>query len=558
MKLVTAAEMRTIEDRAEAAGVDKATLMENAGLAVAQELWMQLGSLEDRRICVLVGPGNNGGDGLVAARHLHEWGAQVRCYALRPRDDGQWQRTIEAGVACGSVAEDENFEALDAVLQGSEAIIDALLGTGSNRPIDGDLAEILRRLAAIRDRTVRPKLIAVDLPTGLDADSGRLDPFAVAADETVTFHAAKVGLYVQPGAAAAGDVQTIEIGVPAGLDDDIRTEVIERRAMKALLPDRPADAHKGTAGTLLVVAGSANYPGAAILAASAAYRAGAGLVTLAAPAGFIHQIAGAMPEVTLLPLPDDAHPGAAGPTALRLVTEALKSADALAIGCGLGVDPATADFIRTLITRDEIASLNGVVLDADALNHLAEQENWWRSIPSGRAPFNGAPNLVLTPHPGEMSRLTNIPTEDLQAQRLTLARDRAAEWGTTVVLKGANTVVAAPDGRAAVSQAAEPALATAGTGDVLTGAIGALLAQGASPFDAAQLAVYLHAEAGRRSARSRGTHGTTATDIRNELPLTLRSLSGEEPIEAPALPFAAPEGAQPAAGLESLFGTLQS
>ena len=554
MKLVTAAEMRTIEDRAEAAGVDKATLMENAGLAVAQELWMQLGSLEDRRICVLVGPGNNGGDGLVAARHLHEWGAQVRCYALRPRDDGQWQRTIEAGVACGSVAEDENFEALDAVLQGSEAIIDALLGTGSNRPIDGDLAEILRRLAAIRDRTVRPKLIAVDLPTGLDADSGRLDPLAVAADETVTFHAAKVGLYVQPGAAAAGNIQTIEIGVPAGLDDDIRTEVIERRTMKALLPDRPADAHKGTAGTLLVVAGSASYPGAAILAASAAYRAGAGLVTLAAPAGFIHQIAGAMPEVTLLPLPDDAHPGAVGPAAMNLLLDAIQTADALAIGCGLGLAPATGELVANLLNEQALADLQGVVVDADALNHLAEQDNWWRSVPSDSAPSN----LVLTPHPGEMSRLTNISTEDLQAQRLTLARDRAADWKATVVLKGANTVVAAPDGRAAVSQAAEPALATAGTGDVLTGAIGALLAQGTSPFDAAQLAVYLHAEAGRRAARSRGTHGTTATDIRNELPLTLRSLSGEEPIEAPALPFAAPEGAQPAAGLESLFGTLQS
>ena len=554
MKLVTAAEMRTIEDRAEAAGVGKATLMENAGLAVAQELWMQLGSLEDRRICVLVGPGNNGGDGLVAARHLHEWGAQVRCYALRPRGDEQWRRTVEAGVACGSVAEDENFEALEAVLQGSEAIIDALLGTGSNRPIEGDLAEILRRLAAIRDRTVRPKLIAVDLPTGLDADSGRLDPLAVAADETVTFHAAKVGLYVQPGAAAAGNVQTIEIGVPAGLDDDIRTEVIERRAMKALLPDRPADAHKGTAGTLLVVAGSANYPGAAILAASAAYRAGAGLVTLAAPASFIHQIAGAMPEVTLLPLPDDAHPGAAGPAAMSLLRDAIQTADALAIGCGLGLAPATGELVANLLGEAALADLQGVVVDADALNHLADQDDWWRNAPSNRAPSN----LVLTPHPGEMSRLTDIPTEDLQAQRLTLARDRAAEWNATVVLKGANTVVTAPDGRAAVSQAAEPALATAGTGDVLTSAIGALLAQGLSPFNAAQLAVHLHADAGRRSARSRGTHGATATDIRDNLPLALRSLSGEEPIESPTLPFAGLEGPQPATGLESLFGTPPS
>ena len=549
MKLVTAAEMRMIEERAAAAGVDAGTLMENAGLAVAQELWMQLGSLEDRRIAVLVGPGNNGGDGLVAARHLHDWGAQVRCYALRPRGDMQWRRTVEAGVACGSVAEDRDFEALEAVLGGSEAIIDALLGTGANREIDGDLAEILTRLAAARDRTVRPKLIAVDLPSGLHADSGRLDPLAVAADETVTFHAGKVGLFVQPGAAAAGDVQVIEIGVPAGLDDDIRTEVLERRDAKALLPPRPPDAHKGTCGTLLVVAGSARYPGAAILAASAGYRAGAGLVALAAPAAIIHHIAGAMPEVTLLPLPDADHPGVVGPAALDLVAEALKSADALAVGCGLGMDPATADFIRALIARAELANLNGAVLDADALNHLAEQGDWWESAPS---------NVVLTPHPGEMSRLTEMPTDELQQQRLTLARDRAADWNATVVLKGANTIAAAPDGRAKVSRSAEPALATAGTGDVLTGAIGALLAQGATPFDAASLAVYLHADAGRRSARRQGTHGATATDIRDDLPKALRSLSGEEPIEAPALPFPSPEAGQLGGGLESLLGAPPS
>lgn len=558
MKLVTVAEMRMIEDRAEDAGVSKSTLMENAGLAVAQELWMQLGSLEDRRICVLVGPGNNGGDGLVAARHLHEWGAQVRCYALCPRDDEQWRRAVDAGVACGSVAEDENFEALEAVLQGSEAIIDALLGTGSNRPIEGDLAEIMARLAAIRDRTVPPKLIAADLPTGLDADSGRLDPLAVAADETVTFHAAKIGLYVQPGASAAGDVQTIEIGVPAGLDDDIRTDVIERRAMKTLLPARPPDAHKGTAGTLLVVAGSASYPGAAVLAASAAYRAGAGLVTLAAPASFIYQLAGAMPEVTLLPLPDADHPGAIGPSAVPLVLDALEAADALAIGCGLGSSDATGEFVANLfshigathfvLSRIGSARLNGIVVDADALNHLSRRPDWNTYAPPD-------PNLILTPHPGEMSRLTGIATEELQARRLTLARDRAADWNATIVLKGANTVIAAPDGRAAVSQAAEPALATAGTGDVLTGAIGALLAQGASPFNAAQLAVYLHAEAGRRAARTQGTHATTATDIREHLAKALRSLSGEEPIETPTLPFGGSEGPQmPSGGLESLFG----
>ena len=239
MKLLTSEEMRELEQRAEAAGVSTDTLMENAGLAVAQEIWMQLGSLEDRRIAVLVGPGNNGGDGLVAARHLHEWGAQVRVYALRERSDAQWKQTVEQGVPCGAATDDENFEALEALLSGAEAIIDALLGTGSSRPIAGDLAEIMQRLAAVRSRTVKPKLVAVDLPTGLDADSGRLDPLAVAADETVTFHAPKVGLYMQPGAGAAGSVQQVEIGIPPGLDEDLQTEVLERRAAKSLLPARP-------------------------------------------------------------------------------------------------------------------------------------------------------------------------------------------------------------------------------------------------------------------------------------------------------------------------------
>ena len=193
MKLVTSAQMRTLEERAVEAGVDLEQLMENAGLNVAQEVWMQLGHVEERRIVVLVGPGNNGGDGLVAARHLAEWGAAVRCYALAARDDAQWEATVAANIPCGSVADDDGFEALDAVLEGAEVVIDALLGTGQGRAVEGDLAEILRRLAAARGRSVPPKLIAVDLPTGLDADSGRADPLTVAPNGTVTFQYPKVG-----------------------------------------------------------------------------------------------------------------------------------------------------------------------------------------------------------------------------------------------------------------------------------------------------------------------------------------------------------------------------
>ena len=554
MKLLTAAEMRGLEERAAAAGAPADALMEQAGLAVAQEAWMQLGSLEDRRIVVLVGPGNNGGDALVAARHLAEWGAQVRCYALRPRGDAHWRAAIEAGAACGAVEEDEDFAALDALFAGAEMVIDGLLGTGSSRSIDGDLAEIMRRLGAARARTVPPKLIAVDLPTGVDADSGRVDPLAAAADETVTFHAPKVGLYLQPGASLAGSVQAVEIGIPAGLDEQLGTELLERRAARALLPARAPDAHKGTHGTLLIVAGSLRYPGAAILAANAAYRAGAGLVTVAAPASLVGSMVAAAPEATWLPLPEGGHPGAVGPAALPLLHEALESASALAVGCGLGLHPASAELVHRLLADPALADLPGVVVDADALNHLAAGPGWSAAAP-----------LVLTPHPGEMARLTGRSSGEVQAARLDLARRSAAEWGATVLLKGANTVIAAADGRARVSEIAQPALATAGTGDVLTGAVGALLAQGLAPFDAAALAVYLHAEAGNRAMRSHGTIGVTAGDVAAQLALASRSLAGEEPIEAPALGGGLgfggggmEQGLGAGGGLESLFGAPDS
>ena len=526
MKLLTSAEMRELEQRAEAAGVSTDTLMENAGLAVAQEIWMQLGSLEDRRIAVLVGPGNNGGDGLVAARHLHEWGAQVRVYALREREDLQWTQTLELGVPCGTVAEDENFEALEGLLAGAEAIVDALLGTGSSRPISGDLAGIMERLAVVRSKTVKPKLVAVDLPSGLDADSGRLDPLAVGADETVTFHAPKVGLYMQPGASAAGSVQQVEIGIPPGLDEDLQTEVLERRAAKALLPERASDAHKGTFGRVLVIAGSARYPGAAVLAAKAAYRAGAGLVTIATPQSIATHMISAVPEATLLPLPEYDAGVISGHDAWEVVRDELSSVDSVVLGCGFGRHDHSGVFVRRFLISEEVASVKGIVLDADGLNLVAEDLS---SLVNAVAP------LIVTPHPGEMGTLTGLSTDEVQGQRLTLARERAAEWSCHVVLKGANTVVATPDNRARVSEVAQPALATAGTGDVLSGAIGALLAQGLSPFDASTLGVYLHGDAGNRAARTRGTIGVTAGDVADQLAMASRSLAGEEPVESPSL-----------------------
>ncbi|MYE05994.1 MAG: NAD(P)H-hydrate dehydratase, partial [Chloroflexi bacterium] len=491
------------------------------------------------------GPCNNAGAGRVAARHLFEWGAQVRVYALRERSDSQWTQTVDMGVPCGSVNEDEDFEALEALLSGAEAIVDALLGTGSSRPIEGDLAQIMTRLAAMRSRTVKPKLVAVDLPTGLDADSGRLDPLAVAADETVTFHAPKVGLYLQPGASAAGSVQQVEIGIPSGLDEDLQTAVLERRAAKALLPDRPADGHKGTFGRVLVIAGSARYPGAAILAARGAYRAGAGLVTIATPQSIASHMVAAVPEATLLPLPEHDEGVISGFAAWEVVRDELPGIDSVVIGCGFGRHDHSGKFVREFLISPEVSAVKGVVVDADGLNLLAADMS---GLPNAVAP------VVLTPHPGEMGTLTGTTADDVQRQRLTLSRDCAAEWNCHVVLKGANTVVASPDHRARVSEVAQPALATAGTGDVLSGTIGALIAQGLEPFDAATLGVYLHGDAGNRAARARGTIGVTAGDVADQLAMAARSLAGEEPVEAPSMGGGFGMGAGDVGGLGQLAG----
>ena len=522
MKLVTAAQMRALEQAAVEAGGSLEALMDAAGLAVAQEAWMQLGQLEGRRIAVLVGPGNNGGDGLVAARHLADWGAQVRCYALAPRDDPQWTRTAEAGIPCGSVADDDaDLEALRALVDSAELIIDALLGAGTSRPIAGTLARMLEALAAARAQRAAPRLIAVDLPTGIDPDSGLADPHTVAPDETVTFAYPKVGLYTQPGAGLAGDVQTVDIGIPKELAGDLTVELVERRDAKALLPERPPQSHKGTFGRVLVVAGSAAYPGAAILAASAAYRTGAGLVTLATPASLIPALVPAMPEVTYLPLD--------GAGDLAAIEAALPPCDALLIGPGLGQADGSVALVRALLRSPAVRGLRGMVVDADGLNALAGSD-WSADLPA---------NVVVTPHPGEMARLTARDVAAVQGGRLAIAQESAAAWGATVVLKGANTVVASPEGATRVSAIAHAALATAGTGDVLAGALAGLLAQGLPPLDAATLAVYLQGNAGERAARSMGSAGATAGDVLRELALAGRSLAGEEPIEARSggLPF---------------------
>lgn len=506
MKLVTSAQMRDLEARAVAHGVTVASMMEQAGLAAAQEALVLAGNAAEERIfLVLVGPGNNGSDGLYAAHYVRGWDIDTTAYLLGDRadDDPALLAAIESGVEIVRAEDDRDHTQLDALLDNAACVLDALLGTGRARALTGEFATVLERLAARREQRFPPKIVALDLPTGVDADSGHADPLTVAADLTVTFGFSKIGLFQLPGRDLAGEVIRADIGIPTALSDGLPYEELTLRVVQPGVPPRPADAHKGTFGRAMLAAGSRRYPGAARLAAEAAARAGAGLVTIAAPSEIQPLLAAGLPDATHEPLPGTE--GALDERAAGALLRALPGATALLVGPGLSHTPHTVAFVRSLLAGlSAIDGLEGLVIDADALTALVEMPGWHEALDVPR---------VLTPHPGEMARLAGLTVDDVQSDRVGVAARYAAQTGSVVVLKGACTVVAAPDGRARLSGFASAVLAHAGTGDVLAGLVAGLLAQGMTAYDAASAAVYLHAECGKMVERLHGSAAALAQDL---------------------------------------------
>ena len=425
-----------------------------------------------------------------------------------------------------NVLEDaEGLARLDEALTGAELVVDALLGTGRARPIEGTLAEVMTRLRAAREHRLPPRLIAVDLPTGLDADTGAVDPLTVAADHTATFQWSKIGLHVQPGARYAGPRRGGRHRHPctcAPMEAERgKPELMTDRWARDLLPPRPLDAHKGTFGSAMVVAGSPQYTGAAYLACMGAHRSGAGIVTLACARAIFPILASKLTETTFEPLDDT--DGYLTAREAGDVQRALASRDysALLVGPGLsqgGYPQAFTKGLLSLLQGDGSATLKAMVIDADGLNNLAKIDNWPKSLPLP---------TVLTPHPGELSRLSGLGTAEIQDARLATARRFAVEWNTTLVLKGANTIVASADGSARISPFANPGLASGGTGDVLAGVITGLVAQGLDPFGAASLGVYLHGLAGEQVRRDLGAAGMLAGDLLPALPRVIKELRGD-------------------------------
>ncbi|GIW08292.1 MAG: bifunctional ADP-dependent (S)-NAD(P)H-hydrate dehydratase/NAD(P)H-hydrate epimerase [Dehalococcoidia bacterium] len=388
-------------------------------------------------------------------------------------------------------------------------VVDALLGTGVSRPISGLVADAARAIAGRRPDSI---LVAVDLPSGLNSDTGAVDPLTPHADVTVCFAAPKVGVYLPPGLRHVGRLQIADIGIPDEAFAGVRRRILTADELRALLPPRPVDGHKGTFGKLLVVAGSARYLGAPLLVVSGALRIGAGLVALATGRRTYQRIAGRILEGIYLPLVDDGE-GGLGEAAADEVLTALHvdGYDALAIGPGLGRSPATDRFVAAVLQGATVPT----VVDADALTALAQRDDW-RDLLNERC--------VLTPHPGEAARLLRSSVAAVESNRLATAVSLGA-GGAIVVLKGANTLIAASNGDLRIQPVANPALGTGGTGDVLTGAIGGLLAQGCPPFSAAALGVWLHARAAARWSEGNGDAGLLASDLLAELPRARQELT---------------------------------
>ena len=520
MKILTISQMRHLEESCAQIGLSTEVLMENAGKAVAEEVRRILdnvGNIEQQHILFLIGPGNNGGDGLVAARHLYDWGARVSVYLLgeRPEGDPKLRLVRERGITWVDAAEDTTLTRLNELLASANGVIDALFGTGPTRQFGGLIATVLGRINRLRKEHPGWRIIALDLPSGLNADTGEVDPGCLYADYTITLGFPKPGLLKLPGAERVGRISVVDIGMPAHLVKEAAAEFIADEWVKTVLPERPLQANKGSFGRVLVVAGSINYIGAAYLACSGAMRVGAGLVTLASSLQPI--LASKITEVTYLPL-SEAHPGIISPEAAILILQQLERYNVLLMGCGLGQSPTAVKLVRFILMGKHKQPLPPLVLDADALNILANTPGWWTRLSA---------DAILTPHPGEMARLAELTIEEVQADREGIARSLAAKWHKTIVLKGAHTVVASPEGKVKVSLVANPGLASAGTGDVLSGAIAGLVAQGLSLFDAAACGVYLHAEAGEMVRSKLGDAGMLASDLLPELPQVIKRLKGK-------------------------------
>lgn len=512
MKIVTVEQMHALEQEAVARGLSHRQMMLNAGRELAINILVRFYETENRVALGLVGSGNNGGDTLIGLTNLIERGWKAAAYLVKPRPkEDEWLVAFQRrGGKVLHEEMDEGFNKLNEWLEKAVVLLDGVLGTGMRLPLEKRAAEVLGYVSAFSDR---PYTVAVDCPSGVDCENGQVAAQSIPADLTLCMQAVKTGLLRFPAFAFAGEISLAELDFP----EDLPTwKSVQDQAMDALLvsdwlPRRELDSHKGDFGTMMMMAGCRNYPGAVLLAGRAAYCTGLGLLRIAIPSSLQTLLAGHLPEATWLPVPEE--DGSFSSKSAITVQNHMEKVNVCLIGPGLGQEGAAADFIQKFI---EIPKLPPLVVDADGLRHLAKISGWHQQLPRGS---------VLTPHPGEMAALTGLKVEIIQQDRMETARKYAIQWGAVVVLKGALTVVASPDGQVMVVPIATPALAKAGSGDVLAGMLAALIAQGMESFHAAGAAAYMHARAGKLAAEELDTATSVlASDVIQAIPQVLSML----------------------------------
>lgn len=511
MKVISSEAMQILDRRTiTEAGIPGAVLMENAGRCCAEQIQSSFGDGVGKRAVIIAGKGNNGGDGYVIARLLAKQGWEVDIFVLADRqqitgDAALNLEQLETEKIC--FAEDNLPETFNDVLARANVIIDAMLGTGLNCEISG----IIKNAVKAINSSGRP-VVAVDIPSGLHATTGKIMGDAVRADLTVTFACAKLGHILLPGSENVGRLVVADIGIPQDfLKDAPGHEYLNAAAIQPLLQPRSRLAHKGHFGHCLIIAGSIGKTGAAALAANSAVRTGSGLVTVGVPAMLNQIMEIKTTEAMTVPLPDAGY-GYHGETAFPEIEKNIQNKDVLAVGPGIGTHLSTKELVLKLVEN----ACMPLVIDADGLNIIAEDIHVLKRTKSKA--------VVLTPHPGEMARLTGISVSELEANRIPAAQEFARQHGVYLVLKGARTVIAAPSGETAVNGSGNPGMASGGMGDVLTGIVTSLLGQNYHPWDACRIAIFLHGFSADLVAAEKGEIGMCATDVQEKLPYAIKYL----------------------------------
>ena len=522
MKIVTAQEMQLLDKRSiEEYGIPGLILMENAGLAVLREMVRRYGPLAGKTVTVIAGKGNNGGDGLVIARHLHQRGIRVIVFLLGQKEKVQGDARVnlliyekiggELRALPSPEAATPDIEALRFAINQSDIIVDAIFGTGLTDIRLDQSGKIFLQVISLINDSAKP-VVAVDIPSGISSDTGEILGTAVKADLTVTFGLPKRGHFLYPGASYRGKLKIVDIGIPAGLvrETPCPVNLLVPQEIKEGLPYRPVDAHKGKFGHALVIAGSVGKTGAAAMAALSALRVGAGLVTLATPSSLNPIMEQKLTEAMTVPLPET--------TAQTLSLGAEKALLDLAhdksvviIGPGLSTHLETQELVRRLLSAFRLP----IVLDADGINALIGHNDLL-----GHA----SAKIVFTPHPGELARLLGITSQKVQSDRLGISQSFARRNNLWLILKGAHTVLADPQGSLFINSTGNEGMATGGTGDVLAGILGGLISQGLDPLQASKVGIYLHGMAGDLAASQKGTMGMIAGDVIECIPLAIQKI----------------------------------